>query len=124
MPDDDPVLTRHQLKKILFDFLGVDVLRQSQAPGESPHMRIDNNPFWHFVRVPQNDVGCFAPYPRKLHQRSHICWHFPAVLRHKLRTTTTQGLGLIAVEAGRFNILFELSRWCPRIVTGRSIPLE
>ena len=38
-------MARHQLKKILFDFLGVDVLRQSQAPGESPHMRIDNNPF-------------------------------------------------------------------------------
>ena len=45
MPDDDPIRTRHQLKKIRFDFVGVGVLCQSQAPGESPYMRIDHNPF-------------------------------------------------------------------------------
>ena len=67
MPDDDPICTRHHLKKILFDFIGVGVLGESQAAGEAPHMCIDNNPFRHFVRVPQNDIGCFAPYPRKLH---------------------------------------------------------
>jgi hypothetical protein len=124
MPNDDPVLPRHQLEKILFDFIGVGVLCESQAPGESPHMRIDNNPFGYFVRVPQNDVGCFAPDPRELHQRSYIGRYFPTVLRHKRCATATQSLGLIAVEASRSNILFKLSKWCPRIVAGCSVLLE
>jgi hypothetical protein len=51
MSDDDPVLPRHQSEKVLFDFIRISVLRESQAPGEAPHMRVDNNPFGHPVGI-------------------------------------------------------------------------
>jgi hypothetical protein len=87
MPDDDPVLTGNHFQKILLDFIRIGVFRQSKAPGKSSYMCIDNNTFCHRVGIAQNNVGGLTPYPRKLHERGHIRWYFPAISRHKLGTT-------------------------------------
>lgn len=67
MPEDNPVLTRNQLHKVLFDLIGIAVLREPYAPGKAPDMGVNNDPFRHVIGVAQNDVGGFTPHPRELH---------------------------------------------------------
>jgi hypothetical protein len=86
MPDDDPVRPGNHRQKILFDFIGIGVFRQPKAARKPSHMCINNNAFCHRVGIAQNNVRRLTPYPRKLHQRGHIRWHFPAILRDKRGT--------------------------------------
>jgi hypothetical protein len=88
MPEDDPVRTRHQVKKILLDFLGIGVLCKAQPPGESPHVRIDNNPLRDLVGIAEHHVGSLAPDSWQLYKRGQIGRHCSAVARRKFRATT------------------------------------
>lgn len=94
-----PIVLRNQFHERLFDFLGSNLLRQTEPLRKSRHMRIDNNADVYFESVAQNYIRGFAPNAIQLRQLFHGAGHLSAMTLDEFLAASLDIPGFIAEES-------------------------
>ena len=105
-----PVLPRHQLHQVLFDFFRVGLAGESQPMGKPRYMRVDHDSFLLCECVAQNNVRCFPADARQPAQFFHCIRNAARMFSYDCGSSRPNALGLTPKKAGGTNQSFESSR--------------
>ena len=102
-----PVLARHQLHQVLFDFFRIGLAGEPQAMGKSRDMSVDNDALILSERVAENNVRSFPADARQPVQFFHRVGNAARVFGHNGGSRRADTLGLVPKETGGTNQSFE-----------------
>ena len=124
MTEHHPVGARNKFLQRDLDFLRRLFRRQTKPPGQSPHVRIDDDALVDAERVAEHDVGRLAPHPGQGDERIHRRRHLAAVRLDEHAAAVLDALSLVAKQADPLDVLLQfLQRHCG-VVSGPAIFFE
>ena len=113
-----PILLGNDTHQLLLNLHRVPAGGPAKAAGQANIMRIDSKTFHDPKSVAQDDIGGFACHAIQAQQPLHRARYFPAEISDDFLRGCADISGLIAIEAGLANILFQFA------LAGRSVILR
>ena len=101
-----PVALSNDSHDVLFYFLRNEALAQSDAIGQTLHMRVDHNSLL-TERMRKDDVGSLASDARESREKIHLGSHRASPLLTEFEGCGNNRLRLVVEEAGRLDDLFD-----------------
>lgn len=100
----NPVVAGDDLHQLLLDLLWIVGLREAEAIGEAQNVCVDHDALGDSVGGAQHDIGGFSGGSGNSEEFGHGVRHLAAEVRDDALCGTRDGLGLVVVEAGRFDL--------------------
>src|ERR671921_1755256 len=114
----------HHREEVLLYLLRVLLRGEAEPARDAPDMGVDDDALIHAEGVAEDHVGCLAPDAGEGDEPGHGAGDLSTVLVEQSARHPLQGARLVAVEAGRTYVRFELRRVRSCVVGGGAVLLE
>src|SRR5215212_1894028 len=105
--EDGPLLFWHDLHEVLLDLHGVLTLREAQSVRDAADVGVDDDALVRAEGVAEDDIGRLAADAGQCYELGHSTGDLSPMLLHEGAGHAPQGAGLVAIEAGRADVLLE-----------------
>lgn len=123
MAQNRPVIFRHNLHQIRFDFIRIGMFRQTQEPGDPFDMGINRNT-GHTECIAQYDIRGFSADTIEGHQILQVTGHITVVPVNQRLTAFSDVHRLVAEKPGGMYSMFQFFLGSIQIILGRPVFCE